>query len=187
MEMWTGKPATDYDSLHVFGSTAYYYVKKSKLDPRAKKALFMGITGGVKGYRLWCPVTKKIIFSRNVTFDESVMLKQKDSQEDDKTSSTLQQVEFEKVKADPAGVDEMDSGSPSTENDEEVLTQEPSQQQELIAYRRSHTEICRPARFVDMVAYAFSTIELSIGGPTHDSSNSRYSLGSVGLNYRSHR
>ena len=90
MEMWTGKPATDYNSLHVFGSTAYYHVKESKLDPRAKKALFMGITGGVKGYRLWCPVTKKIIFSRDVTFDESAMLKQKDSQEVDKISSTLQ-------------------------------------------------------------------------------------------------
>ncbi|KAG8499730.1 hypothetical protein CXB51_006318 [Gossypium anomalum] len=37
MEMWTGKPATDYDSLHVFGSTTYYHVKESKLDPRAKK------------------------------------------------------------------------------------------------------------------------------------------------------
>ena len=77
MEMWTGKPATDYNSLHIFGSIVYYHVKESKLDPRVKKALFMGITGRVKGYRLWCPVTKKIIFSRDVIFDESTMLKQK--------------------------------------------------------------------------------------------------------------
>ena len=133
MEMWTGKLATDYDSLYVFGSTAYYHVKESQLDPRAKKALFMGITGGVKGYRLQCPVTKKIIFSRDASFDESAMLKQKDSQQDDKTSSTLQQAEFEKVKADPVGVDETNNDSPSTEDDEEVLTQEPSQQQDLIA------------------------------------------------------
>ena len=55
----------------------YYHAKKSKLNPRAKKALFMGITDGVKGYRLWCPLTKKIIFDKDVTFDESVMLKQK--------------------------------------------------------------------------------------------------------------
>ncbi|KAG8479661.1 hypothetical protein CXB51_029443 [Gossypium anomalum] len=48
MEVWSGKPATDYDSLHVFGSTVYYHVKESKLDPRAKKALFMGITSGVE-------------------------------------------------------------------------------------------------------------------------------------------
>ncbi|KAH9790140.1 Integrase catalytic domain-containing protein [Citrus sinensis] len=133
MEMWTGKPATDYNSLHVFGSTAYYHVKESKLDPRAKKTLFMGITGGVKGYRLWCPVTKKIIFSRDVTFDESAMLKQKDFQEDDKTSNTLQQVEFEKVKADPAGVDEMDNDSPPTEDDEEMMMFLPLTEKQLVA------------------------------------------------------
>ncbi|KAH9698403.1 hypothetical protein KPL71_024000 [Citrus sinensis] len=158
MEMWTGKPATDYDSLHVFGFTAYYHVKESKLDPRAKKALFMGITGGVKGYRLWCPVTKKIIFSRDVTFDESAMLKQNDSQENEKTSRTLQQMEFEKVKSDPAGVDETNNDSPSTDDDEEVLTQEPSQQQDSIAYRRPRREIRRPARFVDTVAYALPIV-----------------------------
>ncbi|KAH9680676.1 hypothetical protein KPL71_026642 [Citrus sinensis] len=99
MEMWTGKPATDYDSLHVFGSTAYYHVKESKLDPRAKKALFM------------------------------------------------------------AGVDEMDNDYPSTNDDEEVLTQEPSQQQDSIAYRRPRREIHRPARFVDMVAYALPIVD----------------------------
>lgn len=49
-EVWFGKPANDYNSLHVFGFTAYYHVKESKLDPQAKKTLFMGITPGVKGY-----------------------------------------------------------------------------------------------------------------------------------------
>nr|GFA13464.1 retrovirus-related Pol polyprotein from transposon TNT 1-94 [Tanacetum cinerariifolium] len=49
---WYGKPASDYDSLHVFSSAAYYHVKESKQDPRAKKALFIRITFGIKGYRL---------------------------------------------------------------------------------------------------------------------------------------
>lgn len=75
LEVWSGKTAIDYDSLHVFGSTAYYHGKESKLDPRIKKALFMGITSGVKGYRCWCPELKKVIFSRDVTFDESAILK----------------------------------------------------------------------------------------------------------------
>ena len=75
LEVWSGKPINDYDTLHVFGSTAYYHVKESKLDPRAKKALFMGVTSGVKGYQLWCLSLKKIIYSRDVTFDESSMLK----------------------------------------------------------------------------------------------------------------
>nr|GEZ61688.1 retrovirus-related Pol polyprotein from transposon TNT 1-94 [Tanacetum cinerariifolium] len=74
-EKWYGKPVLDYDSLHVFGSAAYYHVKESKLDPRAKKALFMGITYGIKGYHLWCPETQNTIFSRDVTFNESAMLK----------------------------------------------------------------------------------------------------------------
>ena len=68
LEKWSDKPATDYETLHVFGCTAYYHVKESKLDPRVRKALFMGITSGVKGYRLWYPETKKIIFSRGYHF-----------------------------------------------------------------------------------------------------------------------
>ena len=75
LEVWFGKLINDYDTLHVFGSTAYYHVKEYKLDLRAKKALFMGVTSGVKGYRLWCLSSKKIISSRDGTFDESSMLK----------------------------------------------------------------------------------------------------------------
>ena len=75
LEVWSGKPINDYDILHVFGSTAYYHVNESKLDPRAKKTLFMGVTPGVKGYRLWCLSSKKIISSKDVAFDESAMLK----------------------------------------------------------------------------------------------------------------
>jgi len=39
------------------------------------KALFIGFSPGVKGYRLWCLEAKKTIISRDVTFDEFVMLK----------------------------------------------------------------------------------------------------------------
>ena len=42
--------------------------------------------------------------------------------EDDKTSSTLQQVEFQKVKNDPASVHVTDIDSPSIEDEEDVLT-----------------------------------------------------------------
>ena len=35
LEVLSGKPINDYDTLHVFGSTAYYHVKESKLDLRA--------------------------------------------------------------------------------------------------------------------------------------------------------
>ena len=92
LEVWSGKPINDCDTLHMFGSTSYYHVKESKLDPRAKKALFMGVTLGVKGYRLWCLSSKKIISSRDVTFDESAMLKKVTT--DEKVSeNTFQQPE----------------------------------------------------------------------------------------------
>ena len=59
----------------MFGSTAYYLVKESKLDPRAKKAIFLGFSIRIKGYRLWCPSSRKIVSNRDVRFYESSMLK----------------------------------------------------------------------------------------------------------------
>jgi hypothetical protein len=79
LEVWSGSPANDYDSMRIFGCSAYYHVTESKLDPRAKKAIFLGFSGGVKGYRLWCSESKKVILSRDVTFDESGMLQQEKS------------------------------------------------------------------------------------------------------------
>ena len=52
LEVWTRQHVSDYDSLHVFGSTAYYHVKESKLDPRAKKEIFLSFPSVIKGYRL---------------------------------------------------------------------------------------------------------------------------------------
>ena len=151
-EKWYGKPATDYDSLHVFGSAAYYHVKESKLDPRAKKALFMGITSGIKGYRLWCPETKKTIFSRDVTFNESTMLKKVNAKQLD---GTPKKVEFERIIV----PDDRDD-SPMVEGgyeEEEVQTEEPPQQQhESIATSKPKRNTKRPARLNDMVACASS-------------------------------
>jgi hypothetical protein len=79
LEVWSGSPANDYDSMRIFGCSAYYHVTTSKLDPRAKKTIFLGFNRGVKGYRLWCSESKKVILSRNVTFDESSMLQQEKS------------------------------------------------------------------------------------------------------------
>ena len=49
-EVWFGKPA-DYSLLKV-GSTIYYHVSEGKLEPRAKKGVFVGFGSGVKGYRI---------------------------------------------------------------------------------------------------------------------------------------
>ena len=95
MEMWSGKYAQDYDSFRVFGCPAYYHVKDGKLDPRARKAIFMGFKGGVKGFKLWDLEDKKFVCSRDVTFDEASMMKASSSQQvENKTKEVLQRVEF---------------------------------------------------------------------------------------------
>jgi hypothetical protein len=73
-EVWSGKPI-DYSNLKVFGCPAYFYVNEAKLEPRAKKYIFVGYPMNVKGYKLWCPNLLKFLISRDVTFDESAMLK----------------------------------------------------------------------------------------------------------------
>ena len=52
MEMWSGKAASDYDMLRVFWCPAYYHVNDGKLEPRARKVMFLGFKRGVKRYKL---------------------------------------------------------------------------------------------------------------------------------------
>ncbi|BBG99268.1 transposable element gene [Prunus dulcis] len=142
--------------------------RESKLDPRAKKALFMGFSTGVKGYRLWCPDEKKIVVSRDVTFDEAAMVNQNKHEgeiEATKTMSSSKQVELLKTPVVPVRSDTTDT-SPTVDSDEEdeddeeeAPTQEPPQQQDSIAIRRSRREIRKPVRFTDIVAYALPVIE----------------------------
>ena len=63
---------------------------KSKLDPRANKALFMGFNVGVKGYCLWCLEAKKMIINRDVSFDESTILNKVSLEKEDYTLMKLE-------------------------------------------------------------------------------------------------
>jgi len=62
----------------VFG---YYHIKKDKLNPRARKCVFVGFKRGVKWYKIWDPKDRKFILSRDVTFDEASMVKPTNSQQ----------------------------------------------------------------------------------------------------------
>jgi hypothetical protein len=72
MEVWSGKkPSVRH--LHVFGCEAYAHVpkeKRSKLENKAVKCIFIGYSVGVKGYKLWDPMACKVLYSRNVIFRE---------------------------------------------------------------------------------------------------------------------
>nr|GEY68366.1 retrovirus-related Pol polyprotein from transposon TNT 1-94 [Tanacetum cinerariifolium] len=65
IEVWSGKLA-DYSKLRVSRFLAYYHVSEGKLDSRGEKGIFMGYGDGVKGYRIWSPSERRVIFSRDV-------------------------------------------------------------------------------------------------------------------------
>ena len=76
-EVWSGRPV-DYSSLKIFGCPAYVHMQsgeRSKLDSKSRKCIFLGFEKSVKGYKLWDPILKKTVTSRDVIFDEAFMLK----------------------------------------------------------------------------------------------------------------
>ena len=70
IEAWSGfEPNVQY--LKVLGSITYAHVPKAartKLDDKAVKTIFIGYKH--EGYKLYNPMTKKVIVSRDVTFVE---------------------------------------------------------------------------------------------------------------------
>ena len=62
-EVWTNKKHS-LSHLRVFGCDAYGHVpkeKRTKLDSKYKKCIFIGYKDGLKGYKIWNPVTRKIV------------------------------------------------------------------------------------------------------------------------------
>ncbi|GKA90565.1 transposable element [Tanacetum coccineum] len=96
-EKWYGKPATDYDSLHVFGSAAYYHVKESKLDPRAKKALFMGITSGIKDRTPKKVEFERIIVPADSEIDDNSPMVEGDYEEEEVQAKEPRQQQHESI------------------------------------------------------------------------------------------
>ncbi|KAA0048679.1 copia-type polyprotein [Cucumis melo var. makuwa] len=56
--------------------------KRSKLDDKSEKYVFVGYNASSKGYKLYNPVTKKTIISRDVVFDEEESWNWNDEPED---------------------------------------------------------------------------------------------------------
>lgn len=61
--------------MRILRCPAYFHVRESKFDLRAKKAILLGYVGGVNDYKLWSPKLHKVITSKDVTIDEFVMSK----------------------------------------------------------------------------------------------------------------
>ncbi|GJS67950.1 retrovirus-related pol polyprotein from transposon TNT 1-94 [Tanacetum coccineum] len=150
MEMWSGHPS-DYVMLRIFGCDAYPHDKQGKLEPRAVKCVLLGYLEGVKGYKLYRldDESPKIVTSRNVVFNESVMYKDtlKDSGAGaDKSVEELQvDVELQRLNN---HTPEEDQTYQEDGDDEDEGDQETDQTSDLTNYQLSN-----------MAAYAFVATE----------------------------
>ena len=71
-EVWTGKRAS-YNHLKVFGCRAFVHIPKderAKLDAKTKECIYLRSPKDEFGYRLWDPINKRVIRSREVVFFE---------------------------------------------------------------------------------------------------------------------
>lgn len=74
-EAWSGvKPLVEY--FRVFGCIGHVYildVKQTKLDSRSSKYVLLGVSEETKGYKMYNPITKKVMISRDLIFKENKM------------------------------------------------------------------------------------------------------------------
>ena len=85
--------------MRTFGCTAYVHVdpeKRDKLDSKAVKCYFIGYGSDLFCYRFWYDKNRKIMRHCDVTFDESVLYKDKEQKVLEITKQVGVEVELEK-------------------------------------------------------------------------------------------
>ena len=99
-EVWNAyKPNVNH--LRIFGCSAYAHITKderSKMDPKAKKSIFLGYGVGVKGYKLFDTDILNIFHSRDVIFNEIASISEQGTKEVE--NQPLVEVECENISSD---------------------------------------------------------------------------------------
>jgi hypothetical protein len=143
-EVWTGKPV-DYSNLRIFGCPTYAHVNNGKLVPRAQKCIFIGYGSGVKRYRLLCADSKKVIVSRDVTFDESIFSSSGGVSDSGSSSTSMPKTTDENLEVDvPVNID---SVTPITQS--VLVSIPPVSNNYSIAQDRPRRNIVLPHRYRD--------------------------------------
>nr|GEW52569.1 hypothetical protein [Tanacetum cinerariifolium] len=148
---------------------AYPHDKQGKLEPRSIKCVLLGYPEGVKGYKIYRlnDEPPKIVTSRNVVFNESVMykdtLKNFDTCADKSVEELHVKVELHRLNNHTPEEDQTDQ---EDNDDEDARDQETDQTSNLIDYQlardREPRTRTKPLRFRDesnMVAYVFVAVE----------------------------
>lgn len=130
-EAWSGnKPYVDY--FRVFGCIAYVHTpdaRRTKLDDKSVKCVLLGVSEESKAYRLYNPISEKIVISRDVVFAENEAWNW-NSSSDEKNNDILQWDDMEEEENEENQVVEEDVNeeveeeainSPSSESNEEEI------------------------------------------------------------------
>ena len=152
-EVWYNSPV-DYSNLRVFGCSTYIHVSEGKLELRARKCIFMGYGLGVKGYRVWCEKSKRIITSRDVVFDENALVAPIVENTLTNTTGTSDDI---LVEVEPLNVDKIDDDA---RHEKETTLPTQREKRRIIPQRRYIKEW-------DYMAYAltFASEEESVNNP----------------------
>ena len=156
-EVWYKRRGLDYSYLKRFGCVVYVHTDDGKLNPRAKKCIFIGYPIGVKGYMIWILEEKRCIISRNVVFREEILYKMVTRKsveivDTDQTDGVVElKVNSEERQLVTGGVlDSSDSeGDTRIESEEEETDESPVLQGYLLARDRVRREIRVPLRFTE--------------------------------------
>jgi len=76
-ERWYGR-TPDISYMRIFGCNAYAYVQdkqRGKLDSKAEKYRLVGYSFHSRGFRLYNEAKRQVVVRRDVTFDESIVLR----------------------------------------------------------------------------------------------------------------
>ena len=146
-EVWTGKKPS-LSHLRVFGCDAYVHVpkeKRTKLDNKSERCIFIGYKDGLKGYKLWNPETRKVVYSRDVVFREV-----KDVVKHEVLPKEPEKIEFE--------LKEDESYSTTEEDSEDEEPQTP-------ALRKSVREKRKPERYSPSAFYSGFSLTITDDDP----------------------
>lgn len=123
-EKWSQhKPSVEH--LRVFGCVTFAlipYERRTKLDEKSIKCVIFGVSKESKAYRLYNPVTKKIIISKDVKFDESKKWDWEGKAEEEKPIEVAGEEE-------ERGNDDEEEQADSIANEEERNDDEPQEEQ----------------------------------------------------------
>lgn len=174
-ELWMNRSA-NYSKLKIFGCPAYYHVNNGKLEPRAKKGIFVGYGIGVKGYRIYDIASGKVVYSRDVTFDEHALLQTTEKLEIESPEvehTTPEQVEL--YTQQPGNTDQVEPKNNSSDVQENAVEEEEVEQPppRTIGRERPRRDVRPPIRYGydNLVAFALQVaveVEDSVDPPTYE-------------------